>query len=156
MYLKPGKRLYATDAGFFGDSLLQVRRDKGFYDDAMRLVAVVQYALFEMFLGSIPRHQRADLISREKSHFALGVSGGYSHAIAVRIGSDYEIGVGIVRELHGHRQRLGIFWIWRFDGRKPAVRHVLFGNGLAMEAEAIKHWFDDDPTDTMKRAERPP
>ena len=90
------------------------------------------------------------MVSRKQGHFAGGVAGGYAHPIAVGVCGYDKVRAGFIGEFHGHVERFGVFWVRRFDGWEAAIGHVLFGHGLAVEAEPVEHRLDDNASHTMQ------
>jgi hypothetical protein len=93
----------------FRDRFLQVGRDEGFDDYATRGVLLIQNSEIEQCLDPIIRHEGADLITRKQFHLSIAGADGYTHAVAIRISCDHQIGAGLFGQLNAETQGGGVF-----------------------------------------------
>ena len=146
-----GERLHAAEAEFFGNRLLKIGGDECLDDHATRAVGVIEDSEFKKPCRPIPSEDRADLVAGDEMHFPFRIPRGNTHAVVIRVGGDDEVRAGAVSLRDGHRERLGIFRIWRLHRREASIGNFLLGHAVALKSQPLQHGFDDDRANAVQR-----
>ena len=87
---KACQRIDDANAEAVGNRMLEFGGDVGFDQQRAVAVGVGQPAELKAGLQTIPSHQRADLVARQKHHLPCRIADGDAHAVGVRIGADHD------------------------------------------------------------------
>ena len=141
---------YTTEAKFFRDRFLQIRRDECLDNHSARMIAGIEDALFKKLHRAIPSQDRANLVACDELHVAFGVAGSDAHAVIIRVGRNHEVRTSSVSLRDRHAESLGVFGVGRLDGGEATIGHFLFRHALTLESQTLEHWLNNNAAHAMQ------